>query len=119
MKLTNPTPDEIDAAVAEKVARWNRLPRTAYSPESWQLGSDYRGYPPCYSRSTDAVLPLLERYSVTVERVCYEEWDVSVTDSETEDDGIDYNKRGTAKSLPLALCIALLRANGVEVEFTK
>jgi hypothetical protein len=72
-------------------------------------------YIPPYATSCDAVMPLLEQYSVMVERVCYEDWEVRLDPSDAPDDGSDYTQRATGDTFPIATCIALLRAHGWEV----
>lgn len=124
--LTNPTDDELNGAVAEYVAgltisfgcivSWRQLPNG--EPEEVQDGPI-----PNYATSADAVLPLLEKYQVwqsiwndnpyNGSRGC----SVLVSNAFTEDLDEPKDRSGwcRADSFPRAACIALLRANGVEV----
>lgn len=117
--LTNPTDDELSAAVAEHVAgltisfgciaSWRQLPNG--EPEEVQDGPI-----PNYSTSADAVLPLLEKWASEAEfngpsihMTPDSRWLVSLHNAD------DIVASATARTLPRAACIALLRANGVEV----
>ena len=57
----------------EKLPHWNR-----FAPL------------PLFAASADAVLPFLEKHSISVERVCYEEWSIVIDPSDAPDDGNDY-----------------------------
>lgn len=122
MKLINPTLGELDAAFAEKVAGWvefkapmfNGAPSMPYTHFD-QSGRPRVGADP-FTRSMDAVVPWLEKWNESWEISFYNgTWNIAV---ESPKGPMLY---GWVKdtSLPLACCIALLRANGVEVEFTK
>jgi hypothetical protein len=65
----------------------------------------------------NAVLPLLRGFWVNVEWPSEQACDVYLYEGLPE----LKNKRGSAsdESLPRAACVALLRAHGVEVEFTE
>ena len=117
MKLTNPTNEQINAAVAEYVAGWKKIPEaTNIAFEVPETGA--RGTPPDFATSADALLPLLEKLI---------RFDVYATGNASASQGCrvyvwdhdDNEHRGVAQALPLAACIALLRAHGVEVEFTE
>lgn len=135
--LTNPTDDELSAAVANYVAKISTEKRWRYFYNGIESGGhiskmaatadaishslgygaieeyDYVPHCPPYATSADAVLPLLEKvgrwslaynlplsiggYSVMVSDACSVAW-------WAED-----------PAFPRAACIALLRANGVEV----
>lgn len=111
MKLTNPTDDELNATFAEKVAGL-RGPDDYRSRELWEK---LKNTP--FVTSADAVLPWLEKAEwFNVSRPSndgkghfYCEVDL---DSKNEVEAIAY-----ADTFPKAICIALLRAHGVEVEF--
>jgi hypothetical protein len=113
MKLTKPTPDQINAAVAEYVAGWKRIKEAAnITFEIPSTGA--RGTPPPFATSADAVLPLLEN-GEDIAQIRYLRystgryaWEVSLNSSFS----------GSGETFPFGLCIALLRAHGVEVEFT-
>jgi len=164
--LTNPTDDELNAAVAEYVAGWKDpitlfawhdrkarqrplryykerpkvngfTPVGDYSAFVTESGDKvYCGTPfavhrldKSFATSADAVLPLLEKAyrksSVADHSFCVEinwlppyqrnctgyEWSYCVQIFPAHEG----TKCGTANSFPRAACIALLRANGVEV----
>jgi len=105
MKLTKPTDAQLNAAFAEKVCGWRRLPMDQIVFEVPATGAC--GTPPDFVNSADAVLPWLMKYHWEVfnyvgeNRIAVyleEQWD------------------GEAKTFPKAAVIALLRAHGVEVE---
>ena len=123
MKLLNPTDDQLNAAFAEKVAGWKRL-----DCDLWDVGLDISS-PWCRKRSdgiwisnrtawtesADAVLPWLEKHRVapiaeyrpTVRAPAFTGWEIM----------LEHGCNGRASTFPRAAVIALLRANGVEVEF--
>lgn len=111
MKLTNPTDEQLNAVFAEKVAGMRFDP-----DEGWRCKDGFSTTAPDYNdftRSADAVLPWLDRVGWT----CDNSYDEVVR---------IWGHRGrsehfihTDKSFPRAAVIALLRARGVEVEFTK
>lgn len=120
MKLINPTDDELNAAFAEKVAGWKRGKRIGM--DVWILPSGFWDFrPDQFTRSADAVLPWLEKMPFRIEIgkgiglqcgvvICgygpFTKW------------GEGGWFRGIDPIVPRAACIALLRAHGVEVEFT-
>lgn len=138
--LTNPTADKLNAAVAEYVAGWRRVPpphgkkrewsHMLLSPSAKEWGNDYKGQyivvwkdgdlggdVPKWATSADAVLPLLEKWAAaaTYNGPCINmtpdcQWIVTL---HNEDDIV---ASAFDKSLPRAACIALLRANGVTVD---
>lgn len=131
--LTNPTDDELSAAVTEHVAGW-KLHRDGYwlapgeTPKSPMR--DETNFRPPYATSADAVLPLLEKCdawsrgtvggAVTVyKRVLspVKKPSEDIPDSEwmiLKPIGHYWNCQHP-KPFPYSACIALLRANGVEV----
>ena len=128
MKLIDPTDDELNAAFAEKVAGWTRffsenLGAALFHPPGLPDAANVnkRFEVPRFTQSADTVLPWLEKWrdgntlfiagtSIFGERA----WGVDLIDN-------SQNFRQFVKdpSLPRAAVIALLRAHGVEVEFTK
>jgi hypothetical protein len=126
MKLTNPTDKELEEAFAIHVAGWTKLnngewrsPAKTKRIEKTGICTDDLEYPPSYATNTNAILPLLEthtwrgcsyrsrsgsHFSARVEVVDHE-FNLVVGESE--------------RSFPLAACVALLRAHGIEVEFTR
>lgn len=126
MKLVNPTDEQLNAAFAEKVAGWTRYeplkgekrtvicrlcgPERGQTMLVWKDGSPGGCYPN-WAKSADAVLPWLEKCG---------HWQ-----AHSSSKGIhifveypDRHNRSDDQSFPRAAVIALLRANGVEVEFT-
>ncbi len=139
MKMINPTEDQINAAVAEKVAGWTKVD-LVHGCFGWKHPRPSDGelsiYPlESFTRSMDAVLPLLEKHhwncrshGMSGSTHGYPHCTVTVTEfpvSEhperfgTQHEGHCFSGDSIATALPLAACIALLRAYGVEVEFTK
>lgn len=115
MKLTNPTDAELNAAFAEKVAGMEIVGLA----RMWiRSGSNGHAPIPHFTTSADAVLPWLEKTA----------WDAAgglnaeaVVRCDTRPQvHIREDKRFIAQAgtFPLAAVIALLRAHGVEVEFT-
>ncbi len=115
VKLLNPTDDQLNAAFATEVAGWFRTERLGkqviYDPEGGHVLIGDTRCMPKFTRSFDAVLPLLDTIK----------WHVT-----TMDGGFTFVIRGpgpnatcTHPELATAAVLALLRANGVEVEFTK
>ncbi len=107
--LTNPTDDELSAAVAEYVAGWVN----DGSYWGWRLNSGQvkrRCDLPPYATSADAVLPLLEKYHAAwLAQSVINGCTVVITATGYE------RFYGNSPTFPRAACIALLRANGVEV----
>lgn len=144
--LTNPTHNELSAAVAEHVAGWRRVPpphgkkrewsHMLLSPSAKERGNDYKGQyivvwkdgdlggdVPKWATSADAVLPLLEKQSVVIANWILPDkgncgWRVDIYDS-IPDASLNKEAGALDKAFPRAACIALLRANGVEVVFTE
>lgn len=133
--LTNPTHNELSAAVAEHVAGWRRVPpphgkkrewsHMLLSPSAKEWGNDYKGQyivvwkdgdlggdVPKWATSADAVLPLLLNAGyVNINLNPFSKvWTVIILN------GKEFV--GEGHTLPRAACVALLRANGVEVAFT-
>jgi len=127
--LTNPTDDELNAAFAEKVAGalavcdgMMRLPDAKCGKQAFESWKRY----PEWATSADAVLPLLERDGWDWEHRFSTSWTAkkqtleSVTIWGPSKEFVarhDYVKGEC--TFPRAACIALLRAHGVEVVFTK
>lgn len=121
MKLTNPSNDELDAAFAERVCGYFRNP-IFKEKHSWCRKSktgeivvlDGLGALPPFSASTDAVLPFLEKRARAI-TISYcdvtVQWTVNII-------GFQTTWIASSETLPRAIVIALLRANGVEVEVT-
>lgn len=117
LKLTNPTDDELNAAVATHVCGYAgvdggmmRLPDTRMRGnvfESWKR------VPP-YATSADAVLPLLDspKYIAWWEARLKLNGTHQVRCHQSEVDSF----LAESATFPRAACIALLRANGIEVE---
>ena len=120
MKLINPTDRELDEAFAEHVAGWKVEfdgDKKYLSPdgENWHMWSI-----PYFTGSVDLVLPWLEKFGGAVYVNRYTGWgdtNWAVRLYENDEDG---SLMGEAEepTLPRAAMIALLRAHGVEIEFT-
>lgn len=121
MKLINPTDLELDAAFAEKVAGWMQCERLGrmvwYDP-----AGGHEINPPRFTYSADLVLPWLEKNDMIAEIIRAKGdhtlgwrigWRVSIGNNETN---IGSNCFGSV--LAKCIVIALLRAHGIEVEFT-
>jgi len=116
MKLTDPTEDQINAAVAEHVAGYSFYGLAKMWIEDANQPAGFSPIPR-FTRSADAVLPLLEKDG---------ECEISSPDPATPHWTVKYSSYhngcgfyGEGKTFPLAACIALLRAKGIQVEFTK
>lgn len=124
MTLTNPTLQEIDAAVAEKVAR---MTGPFAGSDKW-IDNETNNWValPAYSISSDAVLPLVHQWlnspetrSAAIYRSSVDGmWRVTLRA------GLKYSSEipewtGLSEEFSTACAIALLRAHGVEVGFTK
>lgn len=141
MKLTNPSDEELDEAFAIHVCKWRRStdPELINSGDWWEDengGTHIMGgcgtCPDYYfSTSANAVLPWLEKYSRDTDKklggegivfrlyspACAEDtW--TVVEVELHHDGQIEGAVTKHQSLPRAIVITLLRAHGVEVEFT-
>lgn len=120
MKLTNPTDDQLNEAFAVEAARLVKyvdsfgLPRWGPPdlPAAFNLLS-LPHHPPPFTTSADAVLPWLEKHRF--EATYWNGWRIRIICWEEKGE----NMFADDKSLPRAAVIALLRANGVEIEFTK
>lgn len=115
MKLVNPTDDVLDERFAIAVAGWKRTKTKDAGDPSWNTGTDcisqgsgfaYRV--PRYTKSADLVLPWLEKSKLVDVVFGVGIWSVIV----------NANNQADCKSFPRAAVIALLRAHGIEVEFT-
>ena len=126
MTLTDPTDEQLNAAFAEKVAGWTckTFPNgVCPSLKHWsdEFGNTVSINWPKYhwATSADAVLPWLEKcYHVDVSWLINraehgDQWCVKIR----QKDGIVH--RGDSNSFAIAATIALLRAHGVTVNFTK
>lgn len=145
MKLINPPDDELDAAFAEHVAGWKWEDWNMCGEKRMLLigpGLSWEDRHPEYTKSADAVLPWLEKckdrgWWVQVKdhtngiECGRRDWLVIISDY---DDCCDpyagepgyaesgkplMYREGAAPVFAKAAVIALLRAHGVEVEFTK
>jgi len=121
MKLINPTDDELNFFFATKVAKWTKefLPskpdRIIYG---WKTEEGFPvGNQPYFTDSVDSVLPWLEKWGSADFQsarclLCEGSgWLVDLLGDEAF--------FHTDKSLPRAAVIALLRAHGLEIEFTQ
>lgn len=125
MKLTNPNDAELNAAFAEKAAGWTSLVPSGFNgdnhlgvPPPGQRTGNAEIVPP-FTQSADAVLPWLEKWMIENPKSTV---DLSIT-PETKRVTLYHGKTRSAwsadsNSFPRASVIALLRAHGVEVEFT-
>ncbi len=113
MKLVNPTNDELNAAFAVHVCGWARIAEAAnvafLVPETGAIGT-----PPNFCGSVDASLGWLENRSKAL-NISYCDvqclWTVEIVKYKT-------SWKSEANTLSKAAAIALLRAHGVEIEFT-
>lgn len=121
--LINPTDLELNYAFAEHVAGWMQCERLGklvwYDPEG---GHEINL--PRFTESADLVLPCLDKwrdrpflYRLAQIDMTAEEWWVKLAQPGHVVLGQDF-WHGRSDTLPRACVIALLRANGVEVEFT-
>jgi len=133
MKLTNPTDDQLNAAFAEKVAGWHNLKHGVYGSGAPEREPSWHGTPPQrkagiwgiprFTNSANDVLPWLEKWRMLrdVDRSvginlainCARHWHVKLNDEQDDD------YFASADTISRAAVIALLRAHGAEVEFTK
>jgi hypothetical protein len=117
MKLVNPTDDQLNAAFAEKVAGWLRAERMGkevlYDPEGGHVLIGDTRCMPSFTTSADAVLPWLAKTG---------RWQCDYGRPHALGYRIYFpqNSDGEAASESFArtAVIALLRAHGVEVEFS-
>lgn len=114
-KLTNPTDDELNEAFAWRVAGW----REGELGDCRVWFDKTNAYvcdisdAPNFTRSMDAVLPYLEKlpiWDIT--------WDGKRATCGVSLDAYTFYYEATAETPAKATVIALLRAHGVEVEFT-
>lgn len=138
MKLTDPTDETLNAAFAEKVAGWRgpAHPDTLaacdegmkkaqcwwLTPEGKLFSPGFGVEVPAFTTSADAVLPCLEKaagghwsswYSHPLHSDMPESYEVSVLNAQSP------KVAARAETFAKAAVIALLRANGVEITFTK
>lgn len=118
MKLTNPTDGELNAAFAEGVAGWTRTNDGFWRSPDMAVGDDPKLFVDVqFIASFDAVLPWLLKtawfnVSRSKERGAHCEIDAC-------HDASSRCFLAESESVPRACVIALLRAHGVEIEFTK
>lgn len=117
MKLTNPTDDELNAAFAEHVAAMSKAD-VEYHTAPWSMK-------PRFTHSANAVLPWLEKEGWSWERSSYApEITGEAVHFEVRVSGPNENQSGYCRCVfspdqfARAAVVALLRAYGVEVEFT-
>lgn len=126
MKLTNPTDDQLNAAFAEKVAGWINQGKAKGVPalnNRWVLPDRSLVEGPLqFMRSADAVLPWLSKQILWDAQDCAAQsqlnfrcWIRILTKAAGERSEYAEAREAT---FPRAAVIALLRAHGVEVEFT-
>lgn len=126
MKLLNPTDADLNAAFARKVMGRKLSPEHEgfmSGPDERMGGQVFESWHaiPRFTTSADAVLPWLEkREDVEIHRVQSDGWQVSIMEVKrtpaSEETGVI--AEAWEDTLPKAATIALLRAHGVEVEFT-
>ena len=107
MTTPEPSDSELSALVAERCAGW-RLVHAGSGSGCTEHNPLLRPFPP-YATSADAVIPLLEDRTCTIERLCGYEgfpeyWKVEVFDGQRT--GMAENQ-----SLPRAICLCLLSAH--------
>jgi hypothetical protein len=116
MKLIKPTDDELNAAFAEHVVGFKPDPNNEgrwIPPGRHTLTVGYWTEKPArFTHSADAVLPWLEK--TRFDANFWKRWRIQIICWETHGE----NKFAEADTFPRAAVIALLRANGVEVEFS-
>lgn len=130
MKLVDPSATLLLESFAEHVAKWKRAdggcPCGEEACGSWMLPDGTYEYIPDWLGSMNAVLPWLEKYAWGV-RSCgmtgsthgYPHCMFWVIMDGQEYQGNVFHGDSITMSLPRAAVICLLRAHGVEVEFTK
>lgn len=127
LTLTNPSEDELNVAFSTEIAGWRDVrfeededvdieSRTIYpwkGMAGWPPDGGKRRLIPRWTECADAVLPWLYKHH----------WEVNQTSSASHpirvvlDDM--HGPRGESGTFPRAATIALLRAHGVEITFTK
>lgn len=119
MKLINPTDHELDIAFAEKVAGWYvtrkiaSLDKICFPSKKAFFEQPLCGTCPLphFTQSADIVLPWLERQEIWIsQKTKHNHYTVTV-----ENGWCGQDKTSFAR----AAVIALLRAHGMEIEFTK
>jgi hypothetical protein len=115
MKLVNPTDRELDAVFAEKVAGW----KYDESEKAWFHDGYFDHRPLPFTQSADAVLPYLNKmewWNISRSDKPFSHCEVMIHDA---DEVRGYRNAQAEHVDPIkAAVIALLRAHGVEVEFT-
>lgn len=116
MKLTNPTDEQLNAAFALNVAGWRFNAPFDWYPPSYNSYCDPLDAPESFTQSADAVLPWLNAPGWL--------WAACNDEIYSKKPFMVFVHRGQAEAaasdtnFPRAAAIALLRAHGVEVEFT-
>lgn len=124
MKLTNPTDNELNAAFAEKVAGFTMKRNHARKMNTWVApdGEVWHVSRMEFNRSADAVLPFLPKTTEEGWWNCSGPSDKGLFFCEVqfgEDEApVSREGRSWGKTPVLAMINALLKAHGVEVEFT-
>jgi len=119
MKLINPSETEINNAVAEYVAGWQK---SGFG--GWVAPGEYHESKSCFTRSADAVTNLLEEGRVNGRQVQafmgFKRWQIWIHDKGLDGfySSADRPADGDAPTFAMAGCLALLRSRGISVEFT-
>lgn len=118
MKLTNPTDDELNAAFAD-IVYGRRCEKCGKFHDKYNEGVNEDSLK--FTDSADAVLPWLEKRELqwsAGHRMYAKDFFCSIQTKITQDGWDEERASATDSSFPRACVIALLRAHGVEVEFT-
>ncbi len=149
MKLTDPTDDQLNVAFAEQIAGWREIyyeededvdieSRTIYpwsGLAGWPPDGRKRRLIPRFTESSEAVLSWLERHhwrghsnGMSGSTNGYPHFSIKVVEKPVkerperfgfEHEGHGFRSDSLGESFAYAATIALLRAHGVEIEFTK
>lgn len=127
MKLLNPTDDELNAAVTKYIVKSVPCDQWKLFMHDSMIQGDC-GHANChptqmqinYCKYADAILPWLEKWPLTNAQLVPSagvKWYVDITLKAGMAEKTEY-ARGRGETLAKACVLALLRANGVEIEFT-
>lgn len=122
MKLTNPIDAKLNSVFAEKIAGLD-----IHTPRKWLSGDGVTrvtapAHIPSFVSSIETVLPWLEKSGWFAAISHKDEWGEKgyvISIWENSEDGKILADHHEDVSLARGLTIQLLRANGVEIEFTK